>query len=68
VEEIVIVERRLLFKEEVHIRRVRQTAQHVETVALRRQEAVVTRTPIATADETPVSIDNQLTTSGTSRP
>lgn len=66
VEEIVIVERRLLFKEEVHIRRVRQTAQHVETVALRRQEAVVTRTPIATADETPVSIDNQLTTSGIS--
>lgn len=68
VEEVVVVERRLLLKEEVHIRRVRHTAQHVETVALRRQEAMVTRTPITTTDETPLTTSNQLPTSGTSRP
>ena len=45
VEEVVVVERKLLLREEVHIRRVRATEQHVETVQLRQQEAVVTRTP-----------------------
>ena len=45
VEEVVVVERKLLLREEVHIRRVRATKQHVETVQLRQQEAVVTRTP-----------------------
>ena len=44
VEEIVVVERRLMLKEEVHIRRVRTTERHRETVVLREQEAVVTRT------------------------
>ncbi|MGI4746669.1 MAG: DUF2382 domain-containing protein [Janthinobacterium lividum] len=68
VEEVVIVERRLLLKEEVHIRRVRQTEQHVETVAVRRQEAVVTRTPIVAAGETPFDTGNQKPTSGTSKP
>jgi len=43
VEEVLVVERRLLLKEEVHIRRVRTSAAHVETVALREQHAVVTR-------------------------
>lgn len=68
VEEVVIVERRLLLKEEVHIRRVHLTGQHVETVALRRQEAVVTRTPIMTADEQPFPTGNQTQTSGSSKP
>ena len=45
VEELLVVERRLLLKEEVHIRRVRTTQQHRETVVLREQEAVITRTP-----------------------
>ncbi len=45
-EEIVVVERRLILKEEVHIRRVRTTEHHVETVTLREQEAAVTRTEI----------------------
>ena len=45
-EEIVVVERRLILKEEVHIRRVRTTERHVETVTLREQEAAVTRTEI----------------------
>ena len=44
VEEILVVERRLILKEEVHIRRVRSTARHRETVVLRDQDAVITRT------------------------
>ena len=37
VEEIVVVERRLVLKEEVRIRRVRTKEQHQETVVLREQ-------------------------------
>lgn len=44
VEEIVVVERRLILKEEVHLRKVRVTEQHLETVILREQDAVITRT------------------------
>ena len=40
-----VFERRLLLREEVHLRRVRTTEHYVETVTLRRQEAVITRTP-----------------------
>ena len=43
VEEIVVVERRLILKEEVRVRRVSTKEQHQETVVLRQQEAVVTR-------------------------
>ena len=43
VEEVVVVERRLILKEEIRIVRRRIEDRHVETVALRRQEAVVTR-------------------------
>lgn len=45
VEEILVVQRRLMLKEELHVRRVRDTAQHHEVVLLREQKAVVTRTP-----------------------
>ncbi len=44
VEEQVVVTRRLILKEEVHVRRVRTTERHVEIVTLREQEAAVTRT------------------------
>ncbi len=44
VEEVLVVERRLVLKEEVRIRRVRTKEPHTETVVLRKQEAVVTRT------------------------
>ena len=44
IEEEVVVMRRLVLKEEVHVRRVRTTERHVETVTLRAQEAAVTRT------------------------
>ena len=45
VEEVLAVERRLVLKEEVHIKRVRTIDHHKETVKLRYQEAVVTRHP-----------------------
>ena len=45
VEEVVRVERRLLLKEEIRIQRVRATERFQESVALRKQEAVVTRLP-----------------------
>ena len=48
-EEIVVVERRLVLKEEVRIRRSTSTHQHQETVTVREQEAVVTRTHAASA-------------------
>jgi uncharacterized protein (TIGR02271 family) len=51
VEEILVTERRLILKEEVHIRRVRTTERHQERVKLRHQEAVVTRTPIERSEE-----------------
>jgi len=43
VEEVLVVERQLMLKEEIHIKRVRDTERHQEKVALRHQEAVVTR-------------------------
>jgi len=50
VEEAVVVERKLVLKEEVRIRRVRETQDYQGHVVLRRQEAVVTRVP---ADNNP---------------
>ena len=43
VEEIVVVERWLVFNEEVRIRCVTTKEQHQETVVLRQQEALITR-------------------------
>jgi uncharacterized protein (TIGR02271 family) len=42
-EEIVVVERRLLLKEEVRIHRTREKQPYQERVVLRKQEAVITR-------------------------
>jgi uncharacterized protein (TIGR02271 family) len=46
VEEVLKVERCLVLKEEVHIRRVKTTERHQEQVTLRKQEVLVSRTPI----------------------
>ncbi len=46
VEEELVVVRRLVLKEEVHLRRVRTTVPHVETVTLRQQAVSVTRIPL----------------------
>jgi uncharacterized protein (TIGR02271 family) len=43
VEEVLFVERRLMLKEEIHIRRVRTSEHHQEKVMLRHQEAIVSR-------------------------
>jgi stress response protein YsnF len=45
VEEILVIERRLVLKEEVRVRRVRSKESHQERVVLRRQEAVISRDP-----------------------
>jgi len=46
VEEELVVVRRLVLKEEVHIRRVQITVSHAETVMLRQQHVTVTRTAL----------------------
>jgi stress response protein YsnF len=52
VEERLIVDRQLVLKEEIHVRRVRTTERHQEKVALRQQEAVITRSgPDATTPD-----------------
>lgn len=43
VEEVVVIERRLVLKEEIRLRRVRTAEQHRETVTLRQQEVVIER-------------------------
>jgi stress response protein YsnF len=60
VEEIVVVERRLILKEEVHIRRVRVSERHRETVMVRKQDATVIRTeglPAVKDDLRPLGTD-----------
>src|SRR5262249_28587193 len=49
VEEIVVMRRKLVLKEEVHLKLVRSTEQHRESVTLRRQEAVIERLPAGQA-------------------
>ena len=44
-EEIIVIERRLVLKEELHVRRIRSIERHRETVQLRYQEAEVSRLP-----------------------
>jgi uncharacterized protein (TIGR02271 family) len=46
VEEVLVVEHRLILKEEVRIRRVRDQERHQERVTIRRQEAVIRRLPV----------------------
>jgi stress response protein YsnF len=48
VEEVVVVERHLLLKEEVRIHRIRETQRYQERVVVRKQEAVITRLPADT--------------------
>ena len=64
VEEVVVVQRKLLLREEVHVRRVRTTEQHVETVNLREQEVVITRTPVAEATGAQAPAESTVPTSG----
>ena len=45
VEEVVVVQRRLVLKEEVRVRRKRETQPYQQRVVVRKQEAVITRLP-----------------------
>lgn len=56
VEEVVVIERRLRLVEEVRIRRVQTSSMHVETVTLREQHAVVTRSDPVVQDAGPVPV------------
>jgi uncharacterized protein (TIGR02271 family) len=55
VEEVLQVERRLILKEEVHIRRIQQTERYQEAVTLRKQEALISRV----APEEPAVADDR---------
>lgn len=46
VEETVVIERRLMLKEEIRVRRVRQVEHHTEQVTLRTQHADIRRLPV----------------------
>ena len=48
VEEILVVEKRLMLKEEIHLHRIRTARVHTETVTLREQQATITRTALGT--------------------
>jgi uncharacterized protein (TIGR02271 family) len=61
IEEVLVLERRLVLKEEVHIRRVRGTERHQERVKLRKQEAVVTRVPLETLKNENNSLSQERT-------
>jgi len=65
VEEVLVVERRLILREEVRVRRVRSNETHRERVRLRRQEAVITRDPVeqsvATAHATDATVNPNQT-------
>ncbi len=66
VEEVVVVERRLVLKEEVHVRRIKTTEHHRETVTLREQEATVTRTALEPKTSAGVSTSDNLPSKYTS--
>jgi len=45
VEETIVLQRQLVLKEEVRVRRIHETQNYRENVVLRQQEAVITRVP-----------------------
>ena len=51
VEEVLVVERRLVLKEELHIRKVHSTENHVEQVTLRQQKVTVDRVAPQSSDD-----------------
>ena len=53
VEEVVVVERRLVLREELHVRKVRTTEKHTEDVTLRTQSATVDRVTPTSSDGGP---------------
>ena len=58
VEEVVVVERQLVLKEEIHVRQVIVEDQHTEDVVFRTQEVDVTRTELGTEPSDLVASDD----------
>ena len=46
VEEQLVVEKRLILREEVHLRRIQSVERHTETVSLREQQVAISRTDL----------------------
>ena len=61
VEEVLVVERRLFLKQEIHVTRVRTMSRHQETVPLREQEAIVTRVAATRTAGDAVTDEDQAT-------
>lgn len=63
VEEVLVIERRLILKEEVRVRRVREREPHQERMKVRKQDVVITRCPAQeqAAAERPAAGVEQLT-------
>ena len=59
VEEVVVIERRLVLKEEIHVRQVTVHERHVEDVVLRAQQVEVTRTELGIVPEGGVAPDSE---------
>ena len=56
VEEVIVVEKRLMLREEVHIRRRSRVDTHEESVSLIRQRADVERVDVGSGDASPSSV------------
>lgn len=65
VEEVLVVERHLVLKEEIRVRRVRRNESHRERVMLRRQEAFVTRSPVEQPPTTASAVNEAVKTNKT---
>jgi uncharacterized protein (TIGR02271 family) len=62
IEEILVVERHLMLKEEVRVRRVHSNENYRERVTLRRQEATITRDPVQSPAVSPLQTDKAVKT------
>jgi stress response protein YsnF len=63
-EEVVVIERRLILKEEIRVTRVSNTEHHRERVVLRKQDAVISRTEAGpqTVGNDPLSLGTSTST------
>jgi stress response protein YsnF len=63
-EEVIVIERRLILKEEIRVTRVRSTERQRERVVLRKQDAVISRTEAGpeTVGNDPLSLGSSIST------
>jgi len=53
-EEVLVVEKRLVLREEVHVRRLRTEVRSPQEVSLRSEQIEITRQPVSPSDEQPI--------------